>query len=135
MSEKSIPSPGQLVIIRNRPARIIDVRPFSGHHSTHHVIELRYCDGWFHPETESVIWEYELGRIIHSKLYLPNIDQPNLSPDNPDVFNVYLQALKWTNHSSLLKTDSPEIISPWFSAVQVEDYQLYPVMKSILSSL
>jgi len=98
MSEKSIPSSGQLVIIRNRPARIIDIRPFSGYHSTHHVIELRYCNGWFHPETESVIWEYELGRIIHSKLYLPNIDQPNLSPDNPDVFNAYLQALKWTNH-------------------------------------
>lgn len=133
MPETSIPSPGQLVIVRNRPARIIDVRPFSGHHSTCHVVELRYCDGWFHPETESVIWEYELGRKIHSKLSLPNIDQPNLSPDNPDVFNAYLQALKWTNHSSLLKTDSPEIISPWFSAVQIEDYQLYPVMKSILS--
>lgn len=133
MSETSIPSPGQLVIIRNRPARIIDVRPFSGHRSTYHVVELRYCDGWFHPETESVIWEYELGRKIYSKLSLPNIDQPNLSPDNPDVFNAYLHALKWTNHSSLLKTDSPEIISPWFSAVQIEDYQLYPVMKSILS--
>lgn len=133
MSETSIPSPGQLVIVRNRPARIIDVRPFSGQHSTCHVVELRYCDGWFHPETESVIWEYELGRKIHSKLSLPNIDQPSQSPDNPDVFNAYLQALKWTNHSSLLKTGSPEIISPWFSAVQIEDYQLYPIMKSILA--
>jgi SNF2 family DNA or RNA helicase len=131
--DTSIPSPGQLVIVRNRPARIIDVRPFSGQRTTCHVVELRYCDGWFHPETESVIWEYELGRKIHSKLSLPNIDQPNLSPDNPDVFNAYLQALKWTNHSSLLRTDSPEIISPWFSAVQIEDYQLYPVMKSILA--
>ena len=73
MSETSIPSPGQLVIVCNRPARVIDVRPFSGHHSTCHVVALRYCDGWFHPETESVIWEYELGRKIHSKLSLPNM--------------------------------------------------------------
>jgi ERCC4-related helicase len=129
----NIPSVGQLVIVRNRPARVTDVQPYSGRSGVTHSVELRYCDGMFYPETESVIWEHESNQKVMSKLALPDLSRLNLKPDVPATFNAYLLALKWSNHSSLFKQDTPEIISPWYSAVQVEDYQLYPVMKSVLS--
>ena len=132
MNNQNPPSVGQLVFIRNRPARVTDVYSFSGSSGASHQIDVRYCDGWFHPETEQIIWEIEPNKKIQSKLSLPKIDNPSLLPDRPEVFQSYLQSLKWTNHSSWLRQETPEILSPWFAAVQVEDYQLYPVMKSIL---
>lgn len=135
MSERLIPSPGQLVIVRSRPARVTDVRSYSGSNGVVvHTVDVRYCDGWFYPENESIIWEYELGKKIQSKLSLPCIEKISQSPDHPSIFNSYLQSLTWTNHSSWVTSEKPDIISPWFSAVQVEDYQLYPVMKSISMS-
>jgi len=129
----NIPSIGQLVLVRNRPARVTDVQSYHGDQGVTHAVELRYCDGMFYPETESVIWEHEVNPKVISKLSLPDLSRISLKPDNPEVFNAYLLALKWSNHSSLYKQEIPEIISPWYSAIQVEDYQLYPVMKSVLS--
>ena len=132
MHNQNPPSVGQLVFVRNRPARVTDVHSYSGNNGASHQIDVRYCDGWFHPETEQILWDIEPNKKIQSKLSLPHIDNPSLSPDRPEVFQSYLQSLKWTNHSSWLRQETPEILSPWFAAVQVEDYQLYPVMKSIL---
>jgi len=132
MNRIVLPSTGQLVMVRNRPARVTDIQAFTGNGGVSHKIDIRYCDGWFHPETESLIWELEINKKIQSKLSLPKIDNPSLLPDKPEVYQAYLQALKWTNHSSWLRQDVPELLSPWFAAVQVEDYQLYPVLKSIM---
>ncbi|MBC8554080.1 MAG: DEAD/DEAH box helicase [Candidatus Brocadiales bacterium] len=132
MNKISLPSVGQLVMVRNRPARVTDIHAYSGNGGSTHRVDVRYCDGWFHPETESLIWEMEPSTKIRSKLLLPKIELPSLKPDRPEVFSAYLQALKWTNHSSWLREERPELLSPWFAAVQVEDYQLYPVLKSIM---
>ncbi len=129
----NIPSIGQLVLVRNRPARVTDVQSYNGDQGVTHAVELRYCDAMCYPETESVIWENEINPKVISKLNLPDLSRLSLKPDNPEVFNAYLLALKWSNHSSLHQQEIPEIISPWYSAIQVEDYQLYPVMKSALS--
>jgi len=132
MANQNSPSVGQLVFIRNRPAKVTDVHSYTGSTGVAHQIGVRYCDGWFHPETERIIWDVEPNKKIQSKLSLPRIDNPSLLPDRQEVFQSYLHSLKWTNHSSWLRQEAPEILSPWFAAVQVEDYQLYPVMKSIL---
>lgn len=132
MTSTDIPATGQLVIVRNRPARVTDVQAFSGNTSTTHKVDLQYCDGWFHPENESIIWELEPQRKVQSRLSLPQIDDPSSRPDNPDLFDVYIRSLRWSNHSTWLSETTPELLSPWFAAVQVEDYQLYPVLKSIM---
>lgn len=129
----NIPSIGKLVLVRNRPARVTDVQSYHGDQGITHAVELRYCDGLFYPETESIIWEHEVNPKVISKLSLPDLSRLSLKPDNPEIFNAYLLALKWSNHSSLYRQEIPEILSPWYSAIQVEDYQLYPVMKSVLS--
>jgi superfamily II DNA or RNA helicase len=132
LNKLSMPSVGQLVMVRNRPARVTDIHAYTGNGGVTHKIDIRYCDGWFYPETENLIWELEPNNKIQSKLLLPKIDVPSLHPDRPEVYSAYLKALKWTNHSSWLHQDTPELLSPWFAAVQVEDYQLYPVLKSIM---
>ena len=96
MNKISIPSVGQLVMVRNRPARVTDIHAFTGNSGVSHKIDIRYCDGWFHPETENLIWELEINKKIQSKLSLPKIDNPSLRPDKPEVYSAYLQALKWT---------------------------------------
>ncbi|MBA7673048.1 hypothetical protein ES703_81236 [subsurface metagenome] len=98
----AIPSTGQLVILRNRPARVTDVQAHSGDRGVYHAVEVRYCDGWFYPETESIIWELEPRKQIQSSLSLPELDKPSLAHNHSDIFDAYLHTLRWTSHSSLL---------------------------------
>ena len=53
----AIPSTGQLVILRNHPARVTDVQAHSGDHGIYNAIEVRYCDGWFYPEINLIFRE------------------------------------------------------------------------------
>ena len=58
-------------------------------------------------------------------------------PDKPALLQAFLYANQWSAVNRLAahrEDDEHELrlISPWQSAVQVEDYQLYPVLKALL---
>src|SRR5947209_18994898 len=68
---------------------------------------------------------------------MPRIDDPDQTPDKPALLQAFLYANQWSAVNRLApqrEQDEQELrlISPWQSAVQVEDYQLYPVLKALL---
>jgi len=132
------PKPGQMVIVRNRPAVVRDVTTSTGvTTSALHSVEVEYLDGWAHPESEELIWEIESGARIIASLTIPKIDNLPASPDDPEKLKAFLDAFRWSAVNSLeAGAESAEsevkLVAPWHSAVQVEDYQLYPILKALL---
>lgn len=131
------PQQGQLVSIRKRPAIVRDARQKQDPNSSQllNILRVEYIDGWDFPTEDYILWQREVGARILSEVTLPNI---NLNPDSPDKFNAFLDAIKWSSIGKLpTKTNLPagynavELISPWESAVQIEDYQIYPVFKAL----
>ncbi len=131
-----IPSAGQMVVVRNRPGVVRDVIAYGGNGSggALHLVELEYLDGWEHPGQEAVLWEREVAPRVVSRLALPDIAAPASRPDAPDRFRAYLDAVRWSATARIIPRSegAPWLLSPWHSAVQVEDYQLYPVLKALL---
>ncbi len=139
-NEKTSLEQGQLVYVRKRPGLIREVKSFIDNHTknTEHIVDIDYIDGWNFPSTDTLIWEREFGTRVLSKISLPEVGSPNLQPDNPDRFSAFVYAIKWSTSGKIADLmDLPSkylnypITSPWKSAVQVEDYQLYPVLKSM----
>jgi len=126
------------VIVRNRPAlvRAVDERTHPSMAAIHEV-QVEYIDGWPHPDSDYLIWELERGARVVASLAIPRVDEPDQLPDDPALLHAFLRANRWSAINRLAphrEQDEQELrlISPWQSAVQVEDYQLYPVLKAIL---
>ncbi len=102
-----------------------------------HEVQVEYIDGWSHPDSDTLIWEREHGaRVLHS-LAIPRVEQTDQPPDLPDRLQAFLRAYQWSAVNRLAPHSAEDeqdlrLISPWQSAVQVEDYQLYPVLKAML---
>lgn len=131
---------GQLVIVRHRPALIREVTSIVNHDTkvNEHLVNIEYIDGWSFPAEDTVLWEREVGVKVLSRISLPNIGSPQEPPDMPDRFDAFLDAMRWSSQGKMMTlVDLPvdytscSILSPWRSAVQIEDYQLYPVLKAM----
>jgi len=126
-----------MVLVRKRPAIVRDV--IASAPSTTavlHALEVEYLDGWAHPESEELIWEREADARIIASLALPRISETP-SPDQPEKLRAFLDSYRWSAVNSLNANDdsseqSVRLVAPWHSAVQVEDYQLYPSLKALL---
>jgi hypothetical protein len=133
--------PGQTVLLRRRPALVREVRRQGGGRggAVTHLVEVEYLDGWDHPRHETVLWELEepCGAQLLSRLRLPLLADPHRTPqpDHPDRFDAFLDAVRWghaAHHAVLEPEERQDLLAPWHSAVQQEDYQLYPLWKSLL---
>lgn len=133
--------PGQTVLLRRRPALVRDVRVQGGarDRAVCHLVEVEYLDGWDYPSSETVLWELEepCGARLLSRLRLPALADRNRTPqpDHPDRFDAFLDAVRWghaAHHAVLEPEERQDLLAPWHSAVQQEDYQLYPLWKSLL---
>jgi len=131
---------GQLVYVRKRPGLVRTVNQFTDSHTRnkHHLVEIEYIDGWHFPSYDTLIWEREFGTRVLSKVALPEIGSPQLQPDAPSRFDAFVDSIRWSNSAKIANLiDLPKkyvsfpVTSPWKSAVQVEDYQLYPVLKAM----
>src|SRR5262249_6651022 len=133
------PHEGQNVIVRNRRTLVRAVReqPFRSAEALHEV-EVEYIDNWVYPATDFVIWEVERvhGAEVVASLAMPHIDDERLELDPPELLQAFLYAHQWSAVNQLSahrEQDENEVrlVSPWQSAVQVEEYQLFPVLKAI----
>jgi len=128
------------VLLRRRPALVRGVSA-QGHGSgrpASHLVEVEYLDGWDYPRFETVLWELEhqVGARVLNRLRLPDLGDPSMrEPDRPARFDAFLDAVRWSHaahHAVLKPAEQQNLLSPWHSAVEQEDYQLYPVWKSLL---
>ena len=133
--------PGQTVLLRRRPAlvREVKIQGGTGGVEATRMVEVEYLDGWDHPRYETVLWELEeaCGAQVLSRLRLPQLADPSRTPrpDHPDRFDAFLDAVRWghaSHHAILEPEERQDLLAPWHSAIQQEDYQLYPLWKSLL---
>ncbi|MCA9060913.1 MAG: DEAD/DEAH box helicase, partial [Planctomycetaceae bacterium] len=127
------PRVGMLAIVRKRRAIISEVRPFPGETGVVHLVRLEYKDE-LRPESEEIIWELEPARRLLEPNELPHgSDSPMLAED----YDALVRAARWAAMLPYLDPDADgplhrmPVSSPFHGAVQVEDYQLVPLLKAL----
>ncbi|OPY30649.1 MAG: ATP-dependent helicase HepA [Methanomassiliicoccales archaeon PtaU1.Bin030] len=133
-----VPEVGKYVIVRKRPGIIRNVVPIEDTSEGRlNLVEVDYVDGYEHPAEDRLIWERELNANVLKVLDNPAIDDPASRPDEPDRFESFINALRWTSNTRFwsdvkgVHCERLPILSPWFCSVQVEDYQLFPVLQAL----
>lgn len=128
----TIPEQGQLVQVRSRPWVVNDVKPSSLPIPAMHLpvsqrqnlLTLSSIEDDGLGEEVQIVWEIEPGAKIIEKVALPD----PTAFDSPDKLDAFLDAVRWGASSS---ADHKNIQSPFRSGVEIEDYQLDPVVRAI----
>jgi SNF2 family DNA or RNA helicase len=126
---QSVPEIGQLAIVRKRPFVITEIIPsvpgLSGEATNaHHLIKLSSVEDDGLGEELQVIWELEPGTTVQEKSPLPNPD----SFDHPKRLQAFLDAVRW---GSVSQADDTALQSPFRSGIEVDEYQLDPVIRAL----
>ncbi len=128
----AIPRVGMFATVRNRRGVVSAVEPFDGDSGRLHLVHLEYKDDQL-PHEEQLLWELEPHRQLLEPVALPNVAASD-SMTGGD-FDALLRAARWTAARPYLDPDGPvgrlPISSPFHGAVQVEDYQLVPLLKAL----
>jgi SNF2 family DNA or RNA helicase len=124
-----------LATVRNRRALVASVEPFDGSPEGRlHLVTLEYTDPDGIPE-DTLIWEREIDPSVLEPTALPQVtSEPSMAATD---FDALQRATRWTALSPFLPPDrgtsevKAPIASPFFGAVQVEDFQLVPLLKAL----
>ena len=129
-----LPREGMVANIRNRRAVITQVTPFDGPNGRLHLIAVDYADLEL-PTSESLLWEREVGATLSPPKALPDVSgRPAMQPV---LFDAIVRAARWQALTPFVAPDglatAPRlpIASPFHGAVQVEDYQLEPLLRAL----
>jgi superfamily II DNA or RNA helicase len=124
-----------LATVRNRRAIIASVEQFdTSSDGRLHLVRLEYTDPDGQPE-DSLIWEREASATVLEPTALPNIDTE--PPMEPQEFDALQRATRWSAITPFLTPDGtaahkrPPIASPFFGAVQTEEFQLVPLIEAL----
>ncbi|MCE3019070.1 MAG: SNF2-related protein [Pirellula sp.] len=132
MPTTSLPERGQLVQVRSRPWVVNDVKASNlptpsmrlPNANLQHLLTLSSVEDDGLGEELQIIWEIEPGAKVVEKVALP-------SPsgfDAPEKLDAFLDAVRWGAASS---ADLKNIQAPFRSGIEIEDYQLDPVVRAI----
>ena len=128
----SPPEQGQLVDVCSRRFVVTDVRRTSlpidpllnGLPQPQHLITLSSVEDDALGEELQVIWELEPGAQAFERMELP---EPS-GFDEPARLDAFLDAVRWGAASS---AEMRMLQSPFRSGIEIEDYQLDPVVRAI----
>ena len=128
----SPPETGQLVQVRSRRWVVNEVQasalPTPGLEPSsarpQHLVSLLSVEDDALGEELRVIWEIEPGAQVVERVALPD---PN-GFDRPDRLDAFLDAVRWGAAST---ADLKNVQSPFRSGIDIEDYQLDPVVRAI----
>jgi SNF2 family DNA or RNA helicase len=128
----SPPEQGQLVSVRSRNWMVTDVcastlppeRLRAGLEAPQHLLTLASVEDDGLGEELNVIWELEPGARVVEKVALP---EPT-GFDPPAQLDAFLDAVRWGASSS---ADVRTIQAPFRCGIDIEDYQLDPVVRAI----
>ncbi len=123
-----------IATVRNRRGIIAGTTAFDGHDGRLHLVEVEYKDDQ-QPSTERLIWELEPRKSMVNPTALPDVSRSDPMP--ADDFDALVRSARWdaifpyVDPDSTGPLDRQPISSPFHSAVQVEDYQLVPLLKAL----
>ncbi len=130
-----LPRVGMLAKVRNRRGLITSVEPFDARPDGRmHLVHVEYTDSDGVP-SDTLLWEREHHRRLLEPTAMPRVGLE--SPMPPGDFDALLRATRWSAITPFLHPERPEareespIVSPAFGAVQVEDFQLVPLLKAL----
>src|ERR671933_389815 len=126
------PEQGQLVKVRSRQYVVTEVRQttlppnpmLNGIEPAQNLVMLSSVEDDALGEELQVIWELEPGAYVHERMELP---QPT-GFDEPARLDAFLDAVRWGAAST---ADIRTLQSPFRSGIDIEDYQLDPVVRAI----
>jgi ERCC4-related helicase len=126
-----LPEQGQLVDVRQRRYVVTEVEastlpasPLKTAQPAQHLVTLASVEDDALGEELQVVWELEPGTRVHETLALP---EPT-GFDPPDRLDAFLDAVRWGAAST---ADIHSIQAPFRSGIEVQDYQLDPVVRAI----
>lgn len=127
------PSPGQLVTVRNRIWVAADVWPASVASADvtemsarpQHLVALVSIEDDARDESLRVVWELEPGAVVHERAALPT---PADGFDEPAQLDAFLDAVRW---GAIASADTTALQAPFRSGVDVDPYQLDPVVRAL----
>lgn len=128
------PERGQLVVVRDRHWIVTGVTASSlprdelstTDPGAQHLVELASVEEDGLGEDIAVIWEVEPAAQVLETATLPT---PRLGHfDEPDRLDAFLDAVRW---GAVTSADSKALQSPFRSGIQIEDYQLDPVVRAL----
>jgi hypothetical protein len=128
----AIPEQGQLVSVRSRNWIVTEVAPSTlpperlqtGLEAPQHLLSLSSVEDDGLGGELNVNWELEPGARVVEKVALP--DPTGFDP--PAQLAAFLDAVRWGASSS---ADVRNIQAPFRSGIDIEDYQLDPVVRAI----
>lgn len=131
-TSSTLPEQGQLVSVRSRQWVVTEVAPSAtpagrlqtGVNGRQNLLTLSSVEDDALGEDLSVIWEIEPGARVVEKVALP---EPR-GFDPPGELDAFLDAVRWGASSS---ADVRNIQAPFRSGIDIEDYQLDPVVRAI----
>ena len=127
-----LPEQGQLVQVRSRQWVVNQIKPSTlpppalkaTFDSPQNLLTLSSVEDDGLGEELQVVWEIEPGARIIEKVALP---EPT-GFDPPDKLDAFLDAVRWGAAST---ADLKNIQAPFRSGIEIEDYQLDPVVRAI----
>jgi hypothetical protein len=132
----SVPRVGMLATVRNRRGVVTAVEPYDGGiEGRIHLVTVEYTDADGMPE-DQLIWEREARASVQEPNALPNVAYDPAMPA-PD-FDALVHAARWSAVTPFVDPDGTEgpltrlpLIAPFHGAIQVEDFQLVPLLKAL----
>lgn len=126
------PSAGNLVDVRERRFVVVDVQQSAlppdllrrDGLARQHLVTLSSVEDDAFGEEMQVIWEIEPGARLAETIAMPTAD----GFDSPDRLDAFLNAVRWGAAAS---ADVNSLQSPFRSGIEIEDYQLDPVVRAI----
>lgn len=123
-----LPEEGQLVSVRERRFVVADVAADALGDGTdrvgQHLVTLNSVEDDGLGEELQVVWELEPGARILERSTLP----APTGLDEPEALDALLDAVRWAAVST---ADHRNVQSPFRSGIEIDDYQLDPVVRSI----
>jgi len=123
-----------LAIVRKRRGIITEIHDYAGKDSeVFHLVRLDYKDD-LSPEKEDFIWELEASKTLLNPNELPQFNSPPMYSD--DYFSL-LRSARWSAIHPYLDPDGQgplerlPVSAPFHGALEVEDYQLFPLLKAL----
>jgi SNF2 family DNA or RNA helicase len=126
-----LPEQGQMVSVRHHLFVVSDVTrctlpqsPLSSSNGTQHLVSLTSVEDDALGEELQVIWEIEPDAYVYEKVALPESEEF----DPPPRLDAFLHAVCWGASSN---ADFRTLQAPFRSGIEIEDYQLDPVVRAI----